>query len=470
LTVARALALFLFLLLPLPSPAAANEAKDGEQDQGEAAPAVRSSFWGEVPAPSDSVTHAFENRKRGAWEYVLLVPYQAIHIPFVVAFKTLQGTYMVLDESGVVQKTIDLFGPREVPWGFLASVRAGGLSGFGGGVTLYHDAFFGEHNRLKIRTKWTTTNNQKYTLGVLFNDTRPFQVQFGSGYRLRPNARFFGIGSRSRKEDESWYTQETAWAGLGFSQELVEHIRAQASGTYSSVGTRGPEDESPAIEEQFSVLPPGFGDRSHGVTFSLMMAFDNTLEDGRPESGTVLQAKASSYTSTADNDVAFWTFRGNAEQFIPLWHTERALAVRAYASWIENNSDDPVPFQRLMENDEPDEFRGYRTLRWRDRGIAGVSIEYRFPVFAMKNRRGTGLDAYALADFGNVFDELSNALSEEVTSSFGGGLRLISKRGFSGRLEVAHSEEETVFRIRAEQVFQYSKGGLYHGRDKSALR
>jgi hypothetical protein len=37
--------------------------------------------------------------------------------------------------------------------------------------------------------------------------------------------------------------------------------------------------------------------------------------------------------------------------------------------------------------------------------------------------------------------------------------------GFLARLEVGASNEETILRFRTDQVFQFSKGNLFHGRN-----
>ena len=37
-------------------------------------------------------------------------------------------------------------------------------------------------------------------------------------------------------------------------------------------------------------------------------------------------------------------------------------------------------------------------------------------------------------------------------------------------IEIAKSEEETVVRIRGDQVFQFAKGGLFHGKNPVPTR
>jgi hypothetical protein len=98
--------------------------------------------------------------------------------------------------------------------------------------------------------------------------------------------------------------------------------------------------------------------------------------------------------------------------------------------------------------------------------MAAVTVEYRWPIWAEKRADGLGLDAYLLADLGQVFGDLDEIALDDLTTSFGGGARLLSVTGgFLGRLENARSREESVVRLRADQVFQFARNGLYHGRN-----
>jgi hypothetical protein len=75
------------------------------------------------------------------------------------------------------------------------------------------------------------------------------------------------------------------------------------------------------------------------------------------------------------------------------------------------------------------------------------------------------LDFYLLGDLGQVFGETDQIAADRLQASGGFGLRLVGRRGFLTRAEVAFGDEGAVFRLRADQVFQFMKGGLFHGRD-----
>ena len=171
-------------------------------------------------------------------------------------------------------------------------------------------------------------------------------------------------------------------------------------------------------------------------------------------------------TSASD----FWTLRAELQQFVPLWFSKQALALRFFSSWIAPDDRKRMPFQRLLTNDDPDLLRGYYDFRWRDRGLAALTIEYRWPLWANRTADTEGADIYLFSDVGQVFDEFDEISRETVTLSYGGGVRFSGIAGFIGRFEVAWSEEDVVLRLRSDQVFQFAKEGLLHGRDQVALR
>jgi hypothetical protein len=455
----------LLVLAALLSPVASR----GEPPEGTSAAQV--SYWGEIPSPSDSVTFTFTQRETPLWEKTLLVPYTIVGFPLGL-FKTgFKETVVFLDEKKIIYRIGTLMGPRRGPFGILLNFRAGGLSGLGGGLSAVHDDFFSPDNAFKLRWESTSRGSHRLNLGIRINDPRSAGFEFGAGYRVRPNARFFGIGPTTPESMESFHTQEVGWVGLSRRTPLPGSFMAEGMALYSAVGARGPRDDEDydSIDSVFaSAKPFGLRDRSDGVTFSLSLAHDTTSEDGRPERQGSQELKASYFTGS--DDVSFWTFRADAEQFIHLLFSKQVLALRGYITWIEGAEAGEVPFQRLMTNDDPDLLRGYRDFRWRDRGITALSVEYRWPIWAAKTVDGVGLDAYLLTDIGQVFGELDEISLDNLADSYGVGVRLIGNKGFTGRVEIAWSDEDTVFRLRADQIFQFAKGGLFHGRDQVALR
>jgi hypothetical protein len=437
------------------------------------------SYWGPILGPSDSTVALFARRPSPLWERSLGLPYQTIKLPLRLVGNGAKVSFRYLHDQRVFSRIAYLVGPRKGPFGVAVRMQAGGLSGFGGGLTLSHDAFLAPQNRLKVRWHSTLRGTHKLSGGVQLNRGASTQLIIGAGYRLRPNARYFGIGPKARESDETFYTQEVTWAGLSLRRQVSATVLIEGTALLSTVGTSAPGDDDDRSIEELATLerPSGYGQRSDAVGAALTLLRDTTTEMARPLRGGIQRIKLSrTWNSRTDRSPGeaigsdFWTLRGEVQQFVPLWFSKQALAVRLFASWIEPDEPKHVPFQRLLTNDDPDLLRGYDDFRWRDRGITVLTAEYRWPFWANRTADDAGADIYLFSDAGQVFGEFTDISRDTMTLSYGCGLRIVGLSGFIGRCEVAWSEEDLVFRVRSDQVFQFAKGGLLHGRDQVALR
>jgi hypothetical protein len=425
------------------------------------------SNWGELPAASDSSTAAFRNHGLPIWEAALVWPYRVVTFPLKLAGDGFGETVEFMDERRILYKINRLLTPPDLPYGFTTNLHAGGLAGLGGGLTFYHDELFSPHNRTRLGFKSSLKGSHRLTFGLRIGDGGEGEGEAGAGYRIRRNARFFGLGPQSRDEDESFFSHELSWAGVGYHRNLSPTWRASTTVILSTAGARGPRDQDePALKEQHADrLPFGYRERSDGVSIGFEVASDDAAESGRPIRGGIRRAKASYFAGTSNPESHFWTYRGEVQQFVPLWHSYRGLALRGLLTWIDPAGSNLVPFQRLSTNDDPDQFRGYRDFRWLDRGMTLFTAEYRWPIWVVKEPKGQGIDAYLLTDIGQVFGEFDEISLDNTTVSYGGGLRILSKSGFLFRIEYATSDEESEFRFSIDQNFQFTKNDLFHGRN-----
>ncbi len=428
------------------------------------------SRWGPIPAHDDSVATEAQNVPKPLWEKSLYYPYRLIVLPLQLVYVGSEAVGTAAYKSGVITQGAKLFKPFEGPWGTTIgkNFTFGGLRGYGGGLSVTHPGFLPTGGKFKLRLQYTTKNFSEVTLGLRLHKTDSSLFDLGFGYRNQPNTRYFGTGPLTNENDQSFFTQEMTWFGGNYRYEPANDFFIEMSGMYSSVGTRGPgepEDNVP-LEDVFAVRPVGYGERSNGLSFGLSLGHDSTDQVGRPADGGVQRVRTTYFMDNDDTNTRFWELRGEIQQFFSPFSPRRTLAFRAHISWLENKGDNAIPFQRLMVNDDPDLLRGYQDYRWRDLGMTAATVEYRWPIFARNTPDGYGLDSYLFTDFGQVFDDLDQLNTTDMTTSYGFGLRfVIPGGGFVGRLEIARSEEETVIRLRGDQLFQFAKGGLLHGRN-----
>jgi outer membrane protein assembly factor BamA len=403
---------------------------------------------------------------------MLVWPYRVVTYPLKLVSSGAGETLEYLDEKKVISRIGDLLGPRTGPFGVLMQIEAGGLSGFGGGVALEHDAFFSPNNRLRLYGTTSVNGNHRASIGLRFASRKTSEVDFGAGYRVRPNARYFGIGYQTEKSDESFYTHRLLWSGLSYRTAIGADLFITGDALLSSIGTQRPRDDDRiAITSVFqNALPYGYGTTTHGVSLGTAITHGGVDETGRPEKGGSRRLKATYFQGLWDDDSRFWTYRLDIQQFIPLWYRFHVLALRTHITWLDQVGSVPIPFQRLMTNDDPDLMRGFSDFRWRDRGMAVLSAEYRWPLWVLTHPDATGLDLYLHTDVGQVFSNIDQISWDNLTFSYGAGVRILAKRGFVLRLEYARSSEDTVWRLRGDQIFQFARGGFFYGRDPVPAR
>jgi hypothetical protein len=426
--------------------------------------ALAESRWGVIPARADSNTVAFDNRARAAWEWPLFIPYAAINYPLRWVRHGVGAGIVWLDTHRIFER-INIV---PAPEGVVPALDYGSLSGVTFGIN-YYDLLGARRHPMRLRAEYSTERWQRYTGGVAFNRGGRFAGAVGAGYRLRPNLRYYGVGPQSRVEDEAFYEDERAWVGASARHALGRDGVVAVGVAYSSVGARAPDlDEGVSLAERLPGVeaPPGFGDRSHGVMSRLAIGWDTTREEGTPERGGIVGGSVGYFAPVGDADIAFLAYRFELQRFVRLWHTGRALALRGYVSWIETLEDEPFPFQRLFINDVPDDFRGYKHGRWRDRGITGVTAEYRFPFIADRRDGGFGIDTVLLADVGQVFPEFDAIRGDDLTVSYGFGWRAYMNQHYIGAMLFVWSEESFQFHLTTKQLFQFSKEVLFNGREE----
>jgi hypothetical protein len=423
---------------------------------------VGQSYWGIIPPFSDSTAGVASNRALPVWEAALYWPYRVIVFPFRLLGDGIgSGIEFVTETPSLVR----LFSFRPTDFYVTPDVNAGASTGIGGGVILNHTSLFYPGNRLRLRVYTSTHNDQRVTFGLRFPLAQGSLDVF-AGFRDKSNTRYFGIGPDAVAEDESIYGQRLTWAGASYGRDLGSNVTVVGNVGVSRVATSEPnQDFAPSITDLFAArLPLGFGAATTGVSAGFTLYHDNSGITSRPRTGGIRRIVAAYFHGTSSDDTRYWTYRAELQQFVPLWFKSNVLALRALVTWIEPVGDRAVPFQRLMWNNDPDLLRGFKDYRWRDRGLFVATAEYRWPIWVAKHAEGTGLDSYLLTDVGQVFNQWDQLNGDNMTWSYGAGIRLVTSTSFVFRLEYARATEGGMLRFSGSQVFQ-SVTRLFGGRD-----
>ncbi len=427
---------------------------------------ARTSMWGEIPVPSDSSTATFNNRSRSAWEWPLYIPYAAINYPLRWMREGF-GKGVIWADKKDLSRYINIV---PIPKGFVPSFDYSQQEGFGIGLNVYYQ-IASPNNPVRLRGKYSTEQWQKYSLGTILNKGGKWELQLGGGYKLMPNLEFYGIGPNTSVDDAAFYKDERAWGGANARRRVSNHSFVSLIGVYSTVAAREPDEGyHPTMTEKYgSDVPPGFRERSNGVMMRLSWVLNTSEKLGNPEHGTVLGVSVGGFAGTNTTEISFTAYRFELQQFVPLWYSQRALALRGYLNFIDDTGTAEIPFQRMFINEIPDMFRAFDTGRWRDLGITGIDIEYRFPFAADGSREGFGIDTVLLTDIGQVFSERSEIKIDNLTYSYGIGFRAFMGKFFVGSAEFVWGDEGFQFRIGTKQLYQYSKDVLLQGREETLI-
>jgi hypothetical protein len=422
-----------------------------------------------VPALADTVQRSFEDVTIPTWERIVVFPWQVVAYPLGWINdgigKGLYG-FANLDVGQWLQRALR---KKDVPYGLTVTPIINGFSEFELALTLYHNEFFDPRRQVRLGLKFGGEGTFKVYYGSRFGQ----HFDWGIGYRRRGNARYFGLGPETTDDSESLYTERSAWLGAAYVVPLGTHGSLRLRTSYNAIDAGPPlSEDEPSIEDIFTDnLPSGYDQLSRGLAFGFVLRHDDTIERARTDRGGIRRLRVEYFTETSGVGADYWTFRGELQQFIPLWHPKRALGLRGFMAWIEPVGVGSVDFQRLYFNDDPDLLRGYIDYRWRDQGMLGFNVEYRWPGWALREVTGTGVDVYLLCDVGQVFGDLQEIALRNLTLSWGVGFRILGEnQKYVSRLEFAWSNEDFKVRLRSDQVFQYLRNIFYYGRRPTPAR
>src|SRR5438093_1211109 len=194
-------------------------------------------YWESFPTAADSSDSArtvFHDLPMPIAEAIFYWPVRIAAEPFVLLSSGFGVGIEYLEGHRVLHKVGKLLGPRLGPFGVVPSIQAGGLSGFGGGLSIEHDAFLRKGNLLRLRGSTTVNGESRLSLGTRFPLGEGEYFEYGIGYRIRGNARYFGIGPDTKGRDEAFYRQELFWSGAGLRRAMGAHVFWEADLPYSS--------------------------------------------------------------------------------------------------------------------------------------------------------------------------------------------------------------------------------------------
>lgn len=411
--------------------------------------------------------------------------------PAAPAFDPLQG----IDENGRIPKVqlpVDLEHPER--WRYLPEgrIKPGNIFqrflvssfiapfffnstdvGFGGGVAIT-DIDFRQQRRQEfagIFLSYTTEGQQAYTAawrhwlhhrevagGGVIQEERSFLRAWG-GYEKSLTRRFYGRGDATSEDAESAYTDETAFARLGFDLAVPNPgddwvVAAALRGEWHDLA-RGAVRSAPDTLDDF---PTTFADADDTwlVWLETELRYDTRDSQRLPYRGFVVGARADSALGQKGGDVGavFSLFADKIFPLPPLLHDggdpdEEHPPTDSLAFQLQTSATTgELPFFSLPSLGGSRTLRGFVDGRFRDRAAWHGSAEYRFWVlprgFPIPFTQALRVERVGLALFGDVGAVESpwwDLFGARVHASAGVGLRATLERSAPFRVDVGFSSE-----------------------------
>jgi hypothetical protein len=177
---------------------------------------------------------------------------------------------------------------------------------------------------------------------------------------------------------------------------------------------------------------PGMDAQPDYLHSGLSVSADTRDSAGRPTVGGLYRVAAAAY---ADHDGGRYSFRRyevEGEQFVPVAGNWWILAAHGWAAFSETSNGHLVPFYMAPSLGGMNTLRGYDNHRFNDRNLLLASAESRWALLG-------DIDVAAFFDAGNVAARRADLNLHKT--SWGGGVRLHSRRSMLLRVDIAHSHE-----------------------------
>jgi hypothetical protein len=252
-----------------------------------------------------------------------------------------------------------------------------------------------------------------------------------------PQEAFFGIGPGALRRAQSNFSLENTIAGASGTVRMgrlpslgdrIEYLRPRAGA--------GQASGIPSIDDLFPIDQiPGFGAGTDFARFEVFADLNSREPQGNPRRGGRYFV---SYAAFQDFDLDRYDFRRvevDLQQYVPLLRGRRVLAFHGLLSASDAGDGQQVPFYLMRSLGGPDDLRGFRRNRFRDRNLLLLQAEYRWEAF-------TAVDAALFVDAGQVAPRVGDLALARFEKDYGFGLRFGSIRGVFLRIEGAFGSRD----------------------------
>jgi hypothetical protein len=262
-----------------------------------------------------------------------------------------------------------------------------------------------------------------------------------------PSEDFFGLGPDSSRDNDVIYgLRNTVLGGYGTVRPMP-WLDLTAGVDYLNPDIDALSEDDSLLRVFSPADAPGVLVQPDFFRYSATVDVNTRVPRGNARRGGRYSITYRRYEDTETDLFSFNRVDIDLQQYVPLVRDRRILALHARAVMTDADAGGEVPFYFQPTLGGPDDLRGFRNLRFRDRNTLLFQAEYRWEIF-------TAMDGAIFYDIGKVAPRRQDFNLSEFERDFGIGFRFGTSNGVFLRVEGAFgSSAGAHFILRFGNVF-----------------
>lgn len=245
-----------------------------------------------------------------------------------------------------------------------------------------------------------------------------------------PEEDFFGLGPDSHRTDEVAYGVASSVFGGTGSIRPRQWLTVGAGLDYLTphVSTLGDGRRIDTLFNEASA--PGLATQPDFLRYELFADLNYREPRGNPRRGGRYAVALEQFDDRDGDRYSFRRVEVDLQQYLSMLNDRRVLAFHAVVSTSDADPGREVPFYFQRTLGGPDDLRGFRRFRFRDRNMLLLQAEYRWEIF-------TAVDGAIFYDAGRVAPRFEDLGFDNLESDYGIGFRFGTRNGVFLRVEGA---------------------------------
>jgi outer membrane protein assembly factor BamA len=262
-----------------------------------------------------------------------------------------------------------------------------------------------------------------------------------------PEEDFFGLGPDSQRDDHATFGLTTSLAGATAAIRPIDWLSIGGGAHYLAQRAGGLISSRRAAHQFTESDAPALHARPDFVRYQAFVDVNGREPRGNPRRGGRYALMLQQFDDIDGGRYSFLRADVDLQQYISLLRDRRVLALHALVSVSDAGQGGDVPFYLQRTLGGPDDLRGFRRFRFRDRHLLLLQAEYRWEIF-------TAVDGAIFYDAGKVASRLEDLNLSDLESDYGIGFRFGTRDGVFLRVEGAFgSSAGKHFILRFGHVF-----------------